>query len=128
VFPSFYVLAVDRNVSVADYWQQVSRNNIWAPVFARDGFVDDDSLVSFFYKLSEAKLGESSIDGVRWDLNTRGCCNVRSFYLKLLDGKYSPREVLSEKGFPCKLIWKSLAPVKGFFLCVGSYTWEHTSM
>ena len=104
VFPSLYVLAVDRNVFVADYRQQVSGNNIWALVFVRDGFVDDDSLVSFFNKLREAKLGESSIDGVRWDLSTQGCFTVRSFYLKLLDGKYSTQEVHSKKGFPCKLI------------------------
>ena len=61
---------MDRNVSVADYWEQVSDNKIWAPVFVRDGLVDDDSLVSFFNKLIEAKLGECSIDRVRWDLIT----------------------------------------------------------
>jgi len=121
MFPSFYVLAVDRNVSVANYRQQVSGNNIRAPVFVQDGFVDDDSLVSFFNKLSDAKLGESSIDGVKWDLNTQGCFTVTSFYLKLHDGKYSPWEVHFEKGFPCKLIWNSSTPVK-----VSFFVWEAT--
>jgi len=65
LFPSLYVLAVDRNAFFADNWEQISGNNIWAPVFVQNGFVDDDSLVSFFNKLNEAKLGDSSIDRVR---------------------------------------------------------------
>jgi len=39
--------------------------------------------------------------------------------LKLLDGKYSTRGVHSEKGFPCKLIWNSLAAAKVYF-----FVWE----
>ena len=41
--------------------QQVSDNNIWAPGFVRDGFVDDDSLISFFNKLSEANLEDRQL-------------------------------------------------------------------
>jgi len=88
LFPSLYVLAVDKNAFIVDYREQVSGNNIWAPILVRDGFVDDVSLVSFFNKLNEAKVGESSIDRVRWDLTTQGCFTVRSFYLKLLDVKF----------------------------------------
>ena len=106
---------------VAEYRLQVYGNSIWAPVFVRDGFDDDESLVNFFNKLNEAKVGESSVDRVRWDLTTQGCFTVRSFYLKLLDGKFSPQEVHSENGFPCKFIWKSLAPVK-----VSFFVWEAT--
>ena len=58
---------------------------------------------------------------VRQDLIIQGCFTVRSFYLKLLDGKFSPQEFHSEKGFPCKLIWKSLAPLK-----VSFFVWEAT--
>ena len=36
LFLSLYILAVDRNASVADYWEQISSNNIWAPLFLRD--------------------------------------------------------------------------------------------
>jgi len=54
-------------------------------------------LVSFFNKLNEAKVGESSVDRVQWNLTIQGCFTVRSFYLKLLDGKFSPQEVHSEK-------------------------------
>jgi len=50
--------------------EHVSGNNIWAHVFVQDGFVDDDSLESYFNELIEAKLGESSIDRVRCDLIT----------------------------------------------------------
>ena len=69
LFLRLYVLAVDRNASVAEYREQVHGNSVWAPVFVRDGFVDD-SLVSFFNKLNEANVEESSIDRVRWDLTT----------------------------------------------------------
>ena len=79
-----------RNAFVADYWEQVFGSNIWALVFVGDGFVDDDSLISFFNKLNEAKLRDSSIDTVRWDLIIQGCFTIRSFYLKLLDWYCSP--------------------------------------
>ena len=92
---------------------------MWAPVFVREGFVDDESLVSFFNKLNEAKVGESSVDRVRWDLTNQGCFTVRSFYLKLFAGKFPPQEIHFEKGFPCNLIWKSLAPLK-----VSFFVWE----
>jgi len=63
---------VDKNASVAEYREEVHGNSVWAPVFVRDGFVDDNSLVSFFNTLNEAKVRESSIDRVRWDLTTQG--------------------------------------------------------
>jgi len=119
LFPRLYVLVVDKNAPVAEYREQVHGNSVWASVFVRDGFVDDDSLVSFFNKLNEAKVGEPSVDKVRWDLTTKGCFTVRSFYLKLLNGKFPPQEIHSEKGFPCNLIWKSLAPLK-----VSFFVWE----
>ena len=128
LFARLYVLAVDKNASVAEYRAQVYGNSVWAPVFVRDGFVDDDSLVSFFNKLNEAKVGESSVDRVRWDLTNQECFTVRSFYLKLFAGKFPPQEIHFEKGFPCNLIWKSLAPLKVFVLCMRSYTWEHSNV
>ena len=72
LFPSLYVLAVDKNASIAEYQKHVYGNSVCAPVFVRDEFVDDDSLVSFFNKLNEAKVGESSVDRVKWDLTTQG--------------------------------------------------------
>ena len=65
LFPRLYVLTVDKNTSVTEYWEQVHGNSVWAPVFVRDGFVNDDFLVRFFNKLNEAKVGESSMDRVR---------------------------------------------------------------
>ena len=76
-------------------------------------------MLSFFNKLNEANLGESSLDKVRWDLNTKGCFTVRSFYLKLLHLNYSSPETRCDRGFPCKFVWKSLAPVK-----VSFFVWE----
>jgi len=110
---------VDRNASIADYREQGSGTFIWAPVFVRARFIDDDTLVVFFDKLNEANLGDSAIGKVRWILNTKGCFAVRYFYLKLLDLSYSSLETLNGGGFPYKLIWRSLAPVK-----VSFFVWE----
>ena len=115
LFSNLYVLAVDRNASVADYREQVSGSTRWATGFVRDGFVDDDSLIAFFNKLNETKLGDSSIDMVRWDQIIQGYFTDRSFSWKLLDWDYSPREAHFAKSFLCKLNWKSLAPLKVSF-------------
>jgi len=92
---------------------------VWAPVFVQGGFIDDGAVLSFFKKLNDANLGDFSFDKVTWDLNTKGCFIVRSFYLKLLHSNYSLLEALCDKGFPCKLAWKSLALLK-----VSFFVWE----
>ena len=53
LFPSLFALAQDREASVADYRVQGSINSGWMPIFVRDSFADDDTLVRFFSKLSE---------------------------------------------------------------------------
>ena len=84
------------------------------------GFIDDDSLVSFFNKLNRHKLGDFSQDLVKWDLNPKGDITVKSYYLQLLlNHPYFP----FEGGFPYRLIWRSLAPTKVSFFCVGSVAW-----
>lgn len=72
LFPRLYVLTVDKNAFVAEYQEQVRGNSVWIPIFVRDEFVDNDFLVSFFSKLNEIKIGESSVYRVRWDLTTQG--------------------------------------------------------
>ena len=94
---------MDRNASIADYREQVFGNR----------FINDDTMLSFFNKLNKSNLGDSSLDKARWHLN------IRSFYLKLLHLNYSSQETLCDRGFPCKLIWRSLAPVK-----VSFFVWE----
>ena len=59
------MLAVDRNASVADCQENMSSVYVWVPIFAHDGFIDDDTLISFFDKLNEANLGVSALDKVR---------------------------------------------------------------
>jgi len=79
---------------------------ILVPVFVRDGFVEDDTIVSFFSKLNDARLGDSPHDIVRWDLelDSKGDFMVKSYYLKLLHLNFSSLHVLFEGGFPHKLI------------------------
>ena len=56
LFPSLFVLAQDREASVADYWVQGTGSSGWRPIFVRHSFEDDDTLVRFFSKLSETIL------------------------------------------------------------------------
>uniref|UniRef100_A0A7C9AS09 Reverse transcriptase zinc-binding domain-containing protein n=1 Tax=Opuntia streptacantha TaxID=393608 RepID=A0A7C9AS09_OPUST len=119
MFPSLYALAQDREASVADYHVQGTNSSVWVPVFVREGFANDDGLLRLFSKLSEISIDTSSTDKVRWKLNTKGCFTVRSFYLKLLSLNVSQMEISGNSGFPCQLIWRTLAPVK-----VAFFVWE----
>ena len=38
---------------MADYRVQGSNNSVWMPIFVRDSFADDDTLVRFLSKLLE---------------------------------------------------------------------------
>jgi len=89
---------------MADYRAQRTNSAVWMPVVVRDGFADDGVLLRFFSKLSEINPDDSSIDKVRWKLNTKGCFTVRSFYLKLLSLNQSALEISGDRGFPCQLI------------------------
>ena len=119
LFPSLFALAEDREASVADYWVQGNVSSVWRPIFVRDSFADDDILVRFFSKLPETNPDGFTSDKVRWKLEPKGCFSVKSFYLKLLSLKYSTREIMGDQGFPCKVIWRTLAPVK-----VSFFVWE----
>ena len=55
-FPVLFVLAKNRDASIADYWDRASGTIVWVPIFVPDGFLDDDSLVSFFNKLNRQKI------------------------------------------------------------------------
>ena len=84
-----------------------------------DSFADDDTLVRFFSKLSGTNSVGSTSDKVRWRLNSKGCYTVNSFYLKLLNSNHLIREITEVTGFPCQIIWRSLAPAK-----VSFFVWE----
>jgi len=117
LFPSLYVLAQDREASVADYQVLGTGSTVWRPIFVRDSFDDDDTLVSFFSKLSETNPDGNISDKVRWKLESKGCFTVKSFYLKLLS--LDSREAMSAKSFPYHIIWRTWAPVK-----VSFFVWE----
>jgi len=72
IFLSLFVLAENKDASIADYWDRASGTSVWVPIFVRDGFIDDDAVVSFFNKLNSHNLGDSSQDSVKWDLNPKG--------------------------------------------------------
>lgn len=60
---------MDRDASVALYPHQVCDFDVWALVFVRNGFVQDDALGN---KCSEAKLGYSTHYLVTSNLNSEG--------------------------------------------------------
>ena len=76
-----YVLAQNRDASITYYSDRASGTIGWVPVFVRDGFLDDDSLVSFFNKLVRHRLGDSSRDTMKWDVKLKGDFTVKSYYL-----------------------------------------------
>ena len=119
LFPNLYALAEDREASVADYRMRGNDSSVWAPIFVRDSFVDDDTFLCFFSKLSETIPDDSTVDKVVWKLNNKGYFTVNSFYLKHLSLNYSQMEISENSGFPCQLIWRTLAPVK-----VAFFVWE----
>ena len=55
----------------------ISGTNFWSPIFVGDEFVEDDTTVSFFNKINDAKLGDSPHDIVRWDLDFKGDFTVK---------------------------------------------------
>ena len=116
------MLAQDREASVADYQVLGTGSTVWRPIFVRDSFDDDDTLVTFFSKLSETNPDGNISDKVRWKLESKGCFTVKSFYLKLLS--LDSREAMSAKSFPYNIIWRTWAPVKVSFFCLGSFTWK----
>ena len=65
LFPSLFALAKDREASVADYRVQGSDSSVWMPIFVRDSFADDDTVVRFFSKLSETNPDGYTSDKVR---------------------------------------------------------------
>lgn len=79
LFPSLYVPPMDRNASIADYREHLSSGYVQASIFVRDGFIDDDNLISFFNELNEANLGDSPLDKMRWDLHTKGDSQLDPF-------------------------------------------------
>jgi len=107
---------------IADYWERASGANVWVPVFAWDGFIGDDSLVSFFNTLNCHKIGDSSHDLVKWDLDSKGDAAVKSYYLKAFELSFL--HFPFEGGFPWKLIWRSLAASKVFFFFFFLGVWE----
>ena len=72
---------------------------IFGTCFCLNGFIDDDTLISFLNKLDEANLGDYSLDKVRQDPNTKGDVTIRSFYLTLLRLNYSSLRAHFERGF-----------------------------
>ena len=121
LFPSLYTLAENREATVATYCDNVSGSCIWSPIFIRDALVDDASLISLLIKLNGILIGQSSLDSVKWDLNPKGSFTVKSYYMRLASGPFTPVHRIWGLCFPWKIIWKSLAPFRVSFFCLGGY-------
>ena len=53
LFPSLYVLVVNKDATIAKYCHHRTGAVVWSPVFLRDAFVDDTNLATFLNKLNE---------------------------------------------------------------------------
>jgi len=118
---------MDGDASVAAYWEQTYGTNVWAPVFVRDGFVDDVSLVSFLDKLICRKIGDFTHDMVKWDFNYKGDFTVESYDLNfvLLN---CPLQLPLEGWFPYGLIRGPLVPLRVSFFCLGGNSRENIDL
>jgi len=106
LFPSLYVLAVNRDASIADYYQRGPGCVVWSPVFIHDAFVDD-ILTSFLNKLNEVTPQDSTEDStetVSWDLNSKGILPAKSYYLNLLSYSSFAIQASAYGQFPWKII------------------------
>jgi len=83
LFASLYVLAVNRDATIAYYYHHGLGAVVWYPVFIRNAFVDDTSMGTFVNKLNPI-TPKDSFDAVTCDLNSKGVFTVKSYYLKLL--------------------------------------------
>jgi len=75
LFPSLYVLTVNRDAITADFCQRRLGAVEWSTVFIHDAFVDDTSLATFLNKFNEI-TPQDSPDVVIWDLNSKGAFTV----------------------------------------------------
>ena len=118
-----FALAPDREASVAGYRVQGIDSSVWRPIFVRDSFADDDSVVRFFSKLSETNPNGYTSDKVSWKLESKGCFTVKSFYLKLLSLDYLSREAMGVKSFPYYHL-EVFGTCQGVVFCLESFTWK----
>jgi len=118
LFPLLFVLAEDKDATIADYCHRGSSAVVWTPIFIRDAFVSDISLAAFL-NLLNGFFPLDSPDAVIWNLNSRGAFTVKSYYLKLLCYPPFASQTVSGGRFPWKIIWKSLAPLR-----VSVFVWE----
>jgi len=105
LFSSLYVLAANRDATIADYCHRDNGAVVWSPIFIRDAFVDDTSLASFLNKLNEINTRDSP-NAVIWNLNSKGVFTVKSYYFKLLSPSPQPFKLILLGGFLGKLFGK----------------------
>jgi len=117
-FPGLFVLAQTEMpqlqiIGIEHLVPLVGRPSLFGMVFLMMTLV-------IFNKLDRHRLGDSSQDSTKWDLNPKGDFTMKSYYLHLLLNSPS-QHFPFEGGFPYSLIWRSLAPSK-----VSFFVWEAT--
>ena len=73
---------MNKDASIDDYCEHVSKSCVWSPIFVREALVDDITLVSFLSNLNGVIVHDSSHNPIKWDLNSKGIFTVKSFYIK----------------------------------------------
>ena len=106
---SLFALAVDRDACVFDYLEHSPTLVVWAPVFVRPAFPEDDSINQFFAMLDMTFMRASSPDRVRWSLTSVGKFTVKSYFVRLSSPFGITSSVFSDCGFPWNISWKSRA-------------------
>ena len=122
LFPSLFVLAKDKDATIADYYLRGSGAVVWTPIFIRDAFVDDISLPAFLNLLNGFSPIDSP-DSVIWNLNSRGTYTLKSYYLRLFS--YSPLASQTGSWWAVSLenYSEKFSSIEGVCFCVGSFLW-----
>ncbi|RVW82544.1 hypothetical protein CK203_047064 [Vitis vinifera] len=112
-FPHLFAMAVQRNTTVEEMWDQNSGNGNWNLNFLRDFNDWELGLVGDFLQILRGHKPSGVEDSVLWSKGRRAHFRVKEAYNLLVRSE--------DTGFPSRSIWVTRVPTKVCF-----FAWEAT--
>ena len=110
-FPHLFAMAVQRNSTVEEMWDQNSGRGNWNLNFLRDFNDWEMGLVGDFLQVLRGHKPSGVEDSVLWSKERRAHFRVKEAYNLLVRS--------DDTGFPSKSIWVTRVPTKVCFFCMG---------
>ncbi|RVW44365.1 hypothetical protein CK203_070948 [Vitis vinifera] len=107
-FPHLFAMAVQRNSTVEEMWDQNSGHGNWNLNFLRDFNDWELGLVGDFLQILRGHKPSGEEDSVLWRKGRRGQFRVKEAYNLLARS--------GDTGFPSRSIWVTRVPTKVCFL------------